>query len=73
MQQGMHTIQLGNSISPRPSHSDHGLCTEVAPDTGQVSVQTLGLLSPEGSQETRAQVYAEERWDLRWGGALEGG
>jgi hypothetical protein len=36
-------------------------------------VQTFGLLSPEGSQEIRAQVYAEERLDLRWGGALEGG
>ncbi len=69
----MHTIQLGNSIFPRPTRSDHGLCTEVAPGTGQVSVQTLGSLSPEGSKETPAPVYAEAPWELRWAGALEGG
>ena len=40
---------------------------------GQVSVQALGLLSQEGSQETQAQAYAEERLVLRWGDALEGG
>ena len=41
---------------------------EVVRDRGWESEQALGPLLPEGPQETRAQVCAEEQWALRWGG-----